>query len=513
VIDACLIETDAYDRDARDQALTGPAVDALCEKGARVVPHFRAFVEDLFAICFKLRVRLRGDGPRSTALNRRMLEAVLQADSIDDLRAACALDPVRSASGALAIARAALGEIRKGEALTEEELLAQQALARAEEKLGELDGIAKSIEGEPGAEEMRQRLERERARRQAEVDELASRVDEALSDLPFLERRVAQATGAAADGIEEEEETARTFAEKMGARGPSSAAERLELAEKLRGNEKLRRLANLAGAFRRDALAARKKRVRRASSEIHRVGRGGELARLLPAELSAFVDARRKLDFLRRLAERDLAEYELVGADRGGRGPMVICVDASGSMNGPRELWSKAVALALLEVARRQNRRVEAIVFSGREAPLERFPLLERRRSAGGRPVAELPALLDFATCFPGGGTDFEKPLSAAVETLRQARMKGGDIVFVTDGEAPIRDAFAEEVRALRKQLDFAIYAVLIDDPSVAARRPAPGAARPEIDRAALELRKVTDRITTVHRLTSGAVKGLFERI
>lgn len=124
-----------------------------------------------------------------------------------------------------------------------------------------------------------------------------------------------------------------------------------------------------------------------------------------------------------------------------------------------------------------------------------------------------LPEILDFAGCFPGGGTDFEKPISAAVELLDDVRLKGGDVVFVTDGEAPIRKEFADEVKRLQKRLDFTIYAVLIDDPSVAARRPAPGAARPEIERGAMELRKITDRITTVSRLTSGAVRELFEKI
>src|SRR5690606_20452321 len=100
------------------------------------------------------------------------------------------------------------------------------------------------------------------------------------------------------------------------------------------------------------------------------------------------------------------------------------------------------------------------------------------------------------AASFPGGGTDFEKPLAAAVELLEDAKLKGGDIVFLTDGEATIDDACAEEVRRLMRRLDFAIYAVLIDDPSAAARRPAPGATRPEIDRAARQLRKITDRIT-----------------
>src|SRR5690606_26235338 len=99
------------------------------------------------------------------------------------------------------------------------------------------------IDAEGASEVMRERLRRERARREAEVEELAGRVEQALRDLPFLERNVAQAAAMAAEGIEDDEELARSLPERLGARGPESAAERLELAERLRGNEKLRKLA------------------------------------------------------------------------------------------------------------------------------------------------------------------------------------------------------------------------------------------------------------------------------
>ncbi len=53
------------------------------------------------------------------------------------------------------------------------------------------------------------------------------------------------------------------------------------------------------------------------------------------------------------------------------------------------------------------------------------------------------------------------------------------------------------------------MYGVLVDDA-------APGTARStnrEVERAARELAKVADAITTVTRLTSGAVRDLFERL
>jgi uncharacterized protein with von Willebrand factor type A (vWA) domain len=515
MIDAHHIETDSYDRDARARALAAPEARALVEKGARVVPHFDALVEDLFAVLFKLVLRERTGVPASAALAGKVLRAALASPALPSLRETCALDEARSASGALALARSALAELKKGELLSEEELLEQAALRRAEEYLASLASAREAAEGAKGegAERVRARVERQMERAREQVAAMAEKVQRTLSELPpSLERRVEAAAEAAGQDVEGDEELARSLAESLGGEGPRSAAERLALAEKMRGSEKLRRLAQLAGAFRRDALAARRKRIRRSPAELHRIGRGADLARLLPSELFAYTDPRRRTEFLRRFVENDLAQYDIVGSDRGGRGPLVICVDGSGSMNGARELWAKAVALALLEIARRQNRRAEAVVFSGREAPLAHFPLLAGGPATrGGRRRVDLPGVLDFAACFPGGGTDFEKPLAASLNLLENSGLRGADIVFITDGEAQVTDAFAIELARQKKRLDFALYAVLVDDPSVPSR-PQPGAEVGPV-RAARELRKVADRITTVTRLTSGAVRDLFEAL
>ncbi len=182
-------------------------------------------------------------------------------------------------------------------------------------------------------------------------------------------------------------------------------------------------------------------------------------------------------------------------------------LDGSGSMNGKRELWSKAVALSLLDVARKQGRRTKALVFSGAEADLASFDLTGKGRLSGRRPV-NLGEVVRLAECFPGGGTDFEKPLKAALEAVRTTPLRGADIVFITDGEATVSDAFAEELRKEKRRRDFGIFAMLVDDPS----RNAP-VDRSTVSRAARELGKVADRLTTISELTSKSARELFKAI
>ncbi|MFN7135719.1 MAG: chlorite dismutase family protein, partial [Myxococcales bacterium] len=294
----------------------------------------------------------------------------------------------------------------------------------------------------------------------------AESLQRALQDVPArFEKDLASTSGRLADEVPGAEEQAEAFARATSGQGPRSAAERLRLAEKLTTNAKLKKLAQLAGAFRHDARAARRRRRERATTEVFRVGRGGALGRILPSELAALRHPLRRRDLLRRVIEEELLQYDLRGDDHQGKGPVVVCIDGSGSMSGPRELWSKAVTLALLEIARKQGRRTRAIVFSGPEQPLTEFELTARGRVSLKR-SANMDEIVRLAECFPGGGTDFEKPLRSALQAVQSAGMKGAYVVFITDGEAQINDAFAEEFRREKKRRDISVYAVLVDDPS-----------------------------------------------
>jgi uncharacterized protein with von Willebrand factor type A (vWA) domain len=64
-------------------------------------------------------------------------------------------------------------------------------------------------------------------------------------------------------------------------------------------------------------------------------------------------------------------KYELKGTEKQAKCPVVVCVDNSGSMSGDRETWSKAVALALLEIATMQKRGFVCIHFGGQSDALE----------------------------------------------------------------------------------------------------------------------------------------------
>ena len=222
---------------------------------------------------------------------------------------------------------------------------------------------------------------------------------------------------------------------------------------------------------------------------MHAVEWGADLSHLLPPELLALRHPLLRRDFLRRLVEGRLLSYQLRGTDERGRGPMIVCLDGSGSMAGEKEIWSKAVALTLLEIARRQRRLFRFICFSSAETPLFTLDLNPRDHHA-----VRMDRALDVAEYFPGGGTDFETPLDAALDGLRTARYRRGDVVLITDGACEVQPAWRTRFLAEKSRLGFSLFSVLIDvgQSTIAT------------------LEALSDRVTSVSRLTDDAARDLF---
>src|SRR5437773_12194801 len=132
--------------------------------------------------------------------------------------------------------------------------------------------------------------------------------------------------------------------------------------------------------MREHALALRRSPFERASEEVFEVRLGKDVERLLPPELAALHHPLLRRDFARRLVEGRLLSYALRGVDEHGRGPMIVCLDGSSSMAGEKASSSKAVALTLLEIARRQRRLFRFTCFSSADTPLFTLDLNPRER-------------------------------------------------------------------------------------------------------------------------------------
>lgn len=134
-----------------------------------------------------------------------------------------------------------------------------------------------------------------------------------------------------------------------------------------------------------------------------------------------------RLDALKRILEGEIQTYDTKSKESLGKGPIIICLDTSASME-TLDAQAKGVASALAMIASKQRRDLGVILFSSaHELKSWVFPK--------GRLTAE--ELAEVGTTFFDGGTDFVTPFTAAMKLIAQQKsFKKADIVFVTDGIA-----------------------------------------------------------------------------
>jgi uncharacterized protein with von Willebrand factor type A (vWA) domain len=137
------------------------------------------------------------------------------------------------------------------------------------------------------------------------------------------------------------------------------------------------------------------------------------------------------------------------------RGPMLIALDTSGSMQGAPEQIAKAVVLQALRVAQRERRGCRVIAFGGPDELIE--------RDLGFTPEG-LAALFELIGQGFDGGTDLQAPIERAVAAVHDAQWASADLLVVSDGEFGCTPATLQRLDDARERLGLRVQGVLIGD-------------------------------------------------
>lgn len=208
--------------------------------------------------------------------------------------------------------------------------------------------------------------------------------------------------------------------------------------------------------------------------DTHGVERSGEIARMLPSEAILFMRPALRILWHAKRAERALATYRVRGVDqerfiadnagteardaerrkkRQERGPIIVCLDTSGSMQGAPETIAKAITLEAVRIANAEKRDCFLYAFSG-PAQVAEFDLTTKR---GG-----IQALLEFLGCSFHGGTDVAEPINRAISRVKSAQWSKADIIVVSDGEFPVADETSSQIATATKSLHLRVHGLLI---------------------------------------------------
>ena len=299
-------------------------------------------------------------------------------------------------------------ELKRDSRKIKEELQNSREDGASQERINKLEGMLKRA---IGAEE--------------------SAADTMKDSQSSIRRSIRKAVRKAEQEVNKTEEQAAAFGLNDNTGSQNGQGERArDLAYLIRSSESLRRIAKIAGRLK--SIASRKQRTKSqfARERISSVETGANLARILPFEAAKLLDEDLELCLFRDLSERKVLQYRLSGKEKTGKGPIIFCVDESGSMKGERNEWSKAVFLAIHSIARSQGRACSIVHFDNKVNRIADFDPKEKNPEA----------LIDSCRHFTGGGTDFISPLKAAAMLISNSAMnkktKNADLIFITDGDA-----------------------------------------------------------------------------
>ena len=209
-----------------------------------------------------------------------------------------------------------------------------------------------------------------------------------------------------------------------------------------------------------------------APMETRGVTRSDSISRMLPQEAALLTRPILKSLWHAKRSEQALLSYAVEGVElekqtvettelekkqkqgkdnKLEKGPVLVCLDTSGSMRGTPETIAKALVLETLRVAGGERRDCYVYLFGSTNEVAE----LELTRDAKG-----MDKLIRFLSMSFGGGTDVQGPVELALEQTKKEKWHNADILIVSDGEFYCGDSFLRKVRRYKKERGLQVHGV-----------------------------------------------------
>jgi uncharacterized protein with von Willebrand factor type A (vWA) domain len=230
--------------------------------------------------------------------------------------------------------------------------------------------------------------------------------------------------------------------------------QRTRIMQALRQNEALKRIIRDAGRMTNIAQKKQREKSIYTRDEVVDLEQGDELSRVLPSEFASLMSPEQSMRtlFYKKYMEASLTQYKLEGHEPKAQGPVIVEIDCSGSMFGEPDEWSKACALTMYSIARKQKRDFSILLFNTQVVKEVYIKKGEHRTDD----------LINILTAGASGGTSFEEPLSRAIELIRTEGHKKADLIVITDGICDISPEYQTQYNEEKKQLEFSTYAIII---------------------------------------------------
>jgi uncharacterized protein with von Willebrand factor type A (vWA) domain len=200
--------------------------------------------------------------------------------------------------------------------------------------------------------------------------------------------------------------------------------EAMKMANLVKHDDQLKRIAEIAGRMQRIAEQTRKQKITSIGGGIVGIEMGREINKLTPTELASFADPDTELLMWQRIIEGKAEVWKTESEDKTGLGPIIVMQDGSGSTGGEIFNWESGMALALRQECAKRGQPFFWIHFDTKT-------LVMKFEGEG----QELEAA-QWAQTFLGGGTNPTHALNKAIQVLcSDDDFKDADIILFSDGQ------------------------------------------------------------------------------
>jgi uncharacterized protein with von Willebrand factor type A (vWA) domain len=161
--------------------------------------------------------------------------------------------------------------------------------------------------------------------------------------------------------------------------------------------------------------------------------------------------------FMYKIAEGKV--LSLVGFKTKNKGPVVICIDDSGSMDPPMGVpakWSRTVFIALAQNLIKSDRSLYACLFSGNVPQNTTIELSHKDKKS--KRIEKAFAFIDNSL---GGGTNFDCALRWVFKKIN-SNAPLADIIFITDGQCSVQEDRLNILAKKKRDCQSKFYLVLI---------------------------------------------------
>lgn len=425
-------------------------------------PFFNQLSKDIFNSLYKVSPEVYNEKNiyKSLEVENNILKKIISNDKFEDIRYNTAGD-IFNSTLALSLfqdkANAIIEEWEKDnkEAMDKinEAILKQEQLNQAMEELENLDENSSKAEG---LKDMIEDLKKE-----------VSSANDKISNDVSVSNTLCNKLGKAVESVKGKVSNASKAIDSLGLSNKggeggitssinsSTFNDKAEIVNALRENSTFKKTIEELGKI-KESVGKIGKKPSKYGQVICDIGNGNDIRRILSTEKVKLFDNKLENDFYKRYSEKTLLEYKTMGIED-FKGPVVVCLDLSGSMGfGCNEPWSKAVAVASLQIAIKQKRNYRCILFSDHVLDVVDFE----------RGELDASKMIRMITREPSGGTSFDDVLLRALNSIEESNFKKADILFITDG-CPyhyLESSFKNRFNMVKKNKGFKVQSILIGE-------------------------------------------------